>query len=258
MEIVMRKLSIAGILILMLSSTAVMADTVTGTAGAGWQTWNAAALNQNGTPYWDGLSLDGANKNIGYCMSGTGSCGMPGAPGYIDYWGNATGTADLSFSFTPTGGDVASLKIEIAGFANVNQFGYKDSTGNHILFTGPQGAGAVASFSAVGNYVFFIISGNGQTYYTNSALNPSGDQNFQHFALFNAGSGTFYIGAEDLPGTSSDKDYNDLVVKVSQADSPLLLPEPSSLALLATGLLGFAGTARRRISAARPGRRTAL
>ena len=85
-----------------------------------------------------------------------------------------------------------------------------------------------------------------------SALNSS-DGNNQHFAVFRPMgadalrfSDTFFIGAEDLPICSSDKDFNDMVVKITNVNVPL----PPSALLLATGLagLGIQGWGRRRRS----------
>ena len=37
------------------------ADTISGTAGAAFQSWTGANLNESGAPYWDNMSLDGSN-----------------------------------------------------------------------------------------------------------------------------------------------------------------------------------------------------
>lgn len=87
------------------------AQTLIGSSGAGWQTWNLATdvnsnfidLNSNGAPYWDvpfltfknggGLSYGGnpANKSVGWCLTSTGDCQGVGsalvAPGAIPFWG---------------------------------------------------------------------------------------------------------------------------------------------------------------------------
>src|SRR4051812_30511269 len=72
------------------------ADTINGAGG--WQSWSASGLNNNGTPYWDNTSWDGANKNVGWCMAGSGAWGATGCtinptPGTLPYWGTSAGGA---------------------------------------------------------------------------------------------------------------------------------------------------------------------
>ncbi|MGA8752799.1 hypothetical protein, partial [Candidatus Deferrimicrobium sp.] len=79
---------------------------ITGTAGAGFQSWTSANVNSNGNPYWDGNSSDGANKNIGNWLTGTGAfTSDPDSPALNPppkYWGYSSGAADLNFYVSST------------------------------------------------------------------------------------------------------------------------------------------------------------
>jgi hypothetical protein len=99
-------------------SPAAVADTLVGTAGYGWQDWDVADLNENGTPYWDRTSFDTGKKNIGDCLTGTGDCtttnfpAWTDRPGNLDYWGWATGAADPNFYMKRSGTGVRAPDIK--------------------------------------------------------------------------------------------------------------------------------------------------
>jgi PEP-CTERM motif len=93
------------------------------------------------------------------------------------------------------------------------------------------------------------------TFSSNTATSPDGD-NHAYITPFNGTIGSFgtiigtYVGMEDLPNGASDWDYNDdtfVFTSVSATQRNITpTPEPSSFALLGTGLLGAAGFVRRR------------
>src|SRR5580692_8678705 len=106
--------------VLLLLPVAVFADTISGTAGAAFQSWAGTNLNQNGAPYWDNTSQDGPNKNVGFFLVNAPTAPLAGAPGALPYWGNtfnsatdSGGTPDLNFTFDRTAAfSVANLELE--------------------------------------------------------------------------------------------------------------------------------------------------
>ena len=84
-------LCLVTVIVLAIASKPSRAQTLIGSSGAGWQTWNLAVddnstfidLNSNGFPYWDvplltfgnyNIDKSPANKSIGWCLTSTGDC----------------------------------------------------------------------------------------------------------------------------------------------------------------------------------------
>lgn len=243
MKLTLMTASVLGIALAM--SPVAVADTLVGTAGYGWQTWTAASLNQTAPPYWDRTSSDTGKKNIGYCLTSTGDCtetnypAWPAAdrPGEIPYWGSDTGGVDANWYMQRLGtGNNAALKIEIAGNANINKFGWYDASvapvanAGNTIFDGPQGAGAFAYYAPTADYGFWFQGSQG-TYFTEGGG--------QQFSIFKQSETTYWLGLEDL-SSSSDWDYNDMVVKISQ------VPDGGMTLMLLGGALAGLETLRRR------------
>ena len=74
--------------------TSSFAQSIIGSPGAGFQTWKAANLNNNGAPYWDAFTQNRlgnqTSRNIGFCLTNSGDCvginSALSAPGAIPFW----------------------------------------------------------------------------------------------------------------------------------------------------------------------------
>lgn len=224
------------------SALTARADTIVG-SGA-WQSWTAATVNENGVPFWDNKSYDGAHQNIGYQI-------LPATP---KYYGKSNGSAVDNVHFTrgtSTGPDQGSLLLEIAGNANDNQVGWYNTANPtilHTIWTGPDSptSGAAEAFTPSTNWGLYL-KGPGGTFYSNDALD-SPDDKAQHFAIFQlssvAGAEKYEIGVEDLPvacGNFEGKgDFNDFVFTLqSSTGTGSGVPEPASLSVLGLGAAGL-------------------
>jgi hypothetical protein len=231
-----------------LTAGGVRADTVIGSGS--WQSYTAADVNESGTPYWNNVSSDGPQMNIGYQL-------LPATP---NYYGNNDGSAVNSMTFnrgTSAGAIDGSLVLEISAYKTLNQVGWFDvsaPTVLHTIWTGADSStsGSAQSFTPSANWGLYIISPSG-TFYSESALDTPAD-NTQHFAIFQLsstpGAESYEIGAEDLAYTGNNYegtgDFNDFVFTIqsqpgNNPDVPTGsgIPEPASLSVLGLGAAGL-------------------
>lgn len=224
------------------------ADSVQDPSGS-WQTWTANQLYGNagqtpGTPYWNNASGDGPKYNVGWCLAGGGSCMLPSTPGVLPTLSDA-GAAPANFWFSNAGvPDTIQLQIAVTNNQVHDIFGWYSVTGGvittHQLFNGTA-TGMTVDFTPTANYGFYLTDQLG-TFYT-QASNDTTKDNFQAFAVFQqVMNQSYYLGVED-GGASGDRDYQDMVIRLTT------VPEPASLGLLGGSLVLAGLFIRRRTSA---------
>jgi hypothetical protein len=176
--------------------------------------------------------------------------------GFSGYYTQADQTSNALFS-TTDGTYLTDLVIEHAGYSNDNQLGLYNLDGLEItLFEGSAGAGASVEILFVGDTLKIgsaEYAGFGTTFglflrndvedfiwYSQDILNPGGRA---HFLGFEQGD-SLYFGFEDLD--LGDRDYNDLVGKMTEIKSGSPVPEPTAALVFGLGALVVGVTTRRK------------
>lgn len=205
--------------------------------------WTSFNPNNDAVEFWDNSSIDGDQCNIGYVVTGVAGnnnvCNYQRPEDWLPYAGPTMNAFWNSPTFTiqggqltvntgvGLGGDVTAMNYDW-GFWTRTESGGKAYTSLNSLLSLP----AVYNFAPDQIWGFWLDNG---------AVRTSDVD--QQFALFRDDDGNQVFGIEDTQIPGGDRDYQDMIASVRVTG---VVPEPSSVLLVASGLAGLAGIARRR------------
>jgi hypothetical protein len=230
--------------------TTSFAQSIIGSPGAGFQTWKAANLNNNGAPYWDAFTKNQlgnkTNSNIGFCLTNSGDCvginSALSAPGAIPFWGmtynsgaDTGGSRDMLVYFKSDNKHLrATLQLQLATAATeINEFGWFETNSKgttlgaiHRLFQGsglppgPSPVGKEVTFKPTKYFGFYYkdVSEGGCAVFTIASFTAPAcsDHVFAVFATRpGSKNGAFEIAGLDPPGCG-DEDCNLTLVRIQR------------------------------------------
>ncbi len=185
---------------------------------------------------------------------------------------------DAYWNITASKASIATMIIELAGYAGSNTFGVYDA-GNILskvqLFNGAATGGLGGTTTTLkidgafkvsvnnlyqttfsGKTFGYYLSGPGGTFYSDNNLNEGKSDHMVAFQGKNDGfdveggsdfstwtPNEYVLGWEDVAFPGADSDYNDMVLMV---ESVKPVPEPTTIGLMGLGLIGVFAAARRR------------
>lgn len=179
------------------------------------------ALGTSGTPFWNHASGDGNAYNVGYCVYGGGNCnGGTGLAPSDQYLASSGGgpVNDVYFTVDNTTSVSSPVDLHIAGDTDlVGWYLLSSPTVIHWINSASDQTGTFA-FDPTG--AFGLVGNNnggtgGDRFYSQTSIAGTQDAFGSHFAFFGS-------------------------------DPPSSVPEPGSMILFGTVLLGFSVVLRRR------------
>jgi hypothetical protein len=226
----------------------------------------SAALGSN-VPYWDNVSGDGPDMNVGFFLTGTcgiaGDCNTDYNPLQYLSQSNGSGAPNNPTSISLVRSASPASVLFLGGYTGDNSltFGLYNTTtmaetpliGPGYL-TGDVGESLPVTMTTGATYGFYLnrclvwvaapyVSPclEYTTWFSNSSLDIT-DVGHQHFSIFtSATTGIYYVGVEDwvIDAGEGYGDYNDMIFELNTSSSGPTTPEPATFSLIGFGLAGL-------------------